>query len=473
MSVRMLRMPLAIGLGCLVGLTAGCGSPEGPNVILITLDTTRYDHLSCYDYERKTSPNIDALAAESAVFEHAYAVSSWTLPTHASIFTGRYPKSHGARYDPGGSVKVAPAVHQGDGVASPDKEVSVRMLAPTTGTLALHLKRRGYQNFGAVAGPWMKGIFGLNLGFDQYDESDIHALYGRAGESVSEAALGFLENKKPGPFLLFLNYYDAHQPWGAPGDARFHFVDKKAVDSIEKMSDTAIDTLVKDIRRSADHELLVGLYDGEIRYMDAQVGRVFDDLKRRGLWEESWVIVTADHGEMLGEKGVYNHGVDSLSEGEIHIPLIIKPPKSGSKTGISVGRRADFVQQVDLLPLLLSELGIDIPRDVHGVLPGRRKKPIVAELRPSNATQGLLQAIVHDKDKLLWRERGVELYDIVLDPSELVNLQDQRPEDAELLARRLKKILADYPEPLASELGPDVDEETLEALRGLGYVGDD
>jgi len=454
-------------------LLPACGATEGPSVILITLDTTRQDHLSCYGYERETSPNIDAIARESAVFTQAYAVSSWTLPTHASIFTGRYPKSHGARYDPEGSVSVAPPVHQGAASPSEDREIRVRMLAPTRDTLAQTLQRRGYRTFAAVAGPWMRSDFQLNLGFDEYSDEDIHSLYGRVGSSVSDAAIDFIQRRGDAPFLLFLNYYDAHQPWGAPGEARYRYVEKEAVDQVERMSDTAIDTLVRDIGRTADHKLLVGLYDAEIHYMDAQVGRVFEELRRRGLWEDSWVIVTADHGEMLGEKGVYNHGVDSLSEGEIRIPLIVKPPASGSTTGITLGRHDVFVQQVDLLPMILSELGIDVPEEVHGVLPGRRKKPVVAELWPHNRTQGLLQAIVHEKDKLLWREEGLELYDLGSDPVELTNLEARRREEAELLARRLKKIMAELPDPLASDLSADVDEETLDALRGLGYVGDD
>jgi hypothetical protein len=209
------RTHRAIAAGLLGCTSLCCGGGDRPNIILITLDTTRADHLSCYGYERETSPNVDALAREATVFERAYAVSSWTLPTHASIFTGRYPKSHGARYDPEGPVAVTPPVHR-DVNAPPQPEVRVRMLAPTTGTLAQLLKKRGYKTSAAVAGPWMKEAFGLSLGFDSYDEEDIHMLYGRLGESVSDAALGFLEEVDSGPFMLFLNYYDAHQPWGRP-----------------------------------------------------------------------------------------------------------------------------------------------------------------------------------------------------------------------------------------------------------------
>lgn len=457
---------------CLLGCTSlCCGGGDRPNIILITLDTTRADHLSCYGYERETSPNVDALAREATVFERAYAVSSWTLPTHASIFTGRYPKSHGARYDPEGPLAVTPPVHR-DVNAPPQTEIRVRMLAPTTGTLAQLLQKRGYKTSAAVAGPWMKEAFGLSLGFDSYDEEDIHMLYGRLGESVSDAALGFLEEVDSGPFMLFLNYYDAHQPWGAPGDAMYRYVDKEAVDQVQRMSESALDTLVKGVGRTDDRELLVGLYDGEIHYMDAQVGRVFDDLKRRGLWENSWVIVTADHGEMLGEKGSYNHGDDSLSEGEIHIPLLIKPPASGSRTGLTVGREGGFVQQVDLLPLLLSELGIDIPEDVQGVLPGQRTEPVIADLWPSHRGGGRLQAMVEEHEKILCRESGLELYDLESDPNELTNLESEKSERAEALRKRLEALFASLPDPIALDIGPDVDEDTLNALKGLGYIGD-
>ncbi|MEE8581760.1 MAG: sulfatase-like hydrolase/transferase, partial [Myxococcota bacterium] len=139
-------------------------APARPDVLMITLDTTRADHLGCYGYGRPTSPNLDALAGESLLFERAYSTSSWTLPAHASLFTGRFPASHGVRHDPDGSLILA------EGIPLAPTELRARALGPNELTLAQVLKQNGYDTGAVVAGPWLLEIFGLGRGFDFYDD---------------------------------------------------------------------------------------------------------------------------------------------------------------------------------------------------------------------------------------------------------------------------------------------------------------
>src|SRR5262245_24928412 len=142
----------------LAALAAACGRDERPNVILITLDTTRADHLGCYGHARNTSPELDRLAAESEVFTQAYATSSWTLPAHASLLTGKYPSSHGADADPQGALRLTDAIAGDPGWS----DYRVRGLASDETTLAAALAERGYRTGAVVAGPWLERVFSLD-----------------------------------------------------------------------------------------------------------------------------------------------------------------------------------------------------------------------------------------------------------------------------------------------------------------------
>ena len=163
-----LQSSLAAGLW----VAGGCATPSRsslPNILLITLDTTRYDRLSCHGYSLPTSPNLDALAAESVLYTRAYSTSSWTLPAHASLFTGKFVTSHGARKDPTGPLRLSSGI-QGN---KDWDNVRARGLSVEETTFAQILKRTGYDTGAVVAGPWMKKVFGLDRGFDQYDDDGI------------------------------------------------------------------------------------------------------------------------------------------------------------------------------------------------------------------------------------------------------------------------------------------------------------
>ena len=216
------RRVLGLGGAAALSLAVGCrpraARAERPNVLLVTLDTTRADHLGCYGYARPTSPALDAIANDGLVYTRAVAPGTWTLPSHASLFTGKVPTSHGARYDPNGSLVLTSAIPNRPGLSG----YRVRGVLPTETTLAGVLARAGYRTGGAAGGPWLKKVFGLGTGFEWWDDDDIGSVNGRSAADLNARALPWLDAVAE-PFMLFLNYFDAHAPLQPPPDyaARF------------------------------------------------------------------------------------------------------------------------------------------------------------------------------------------------------------------------------------------------------------
>jgi arylsulfatase len=448
-----------------------CGSEPGPgpgrpSILLVTFDTTRVDHVSCYGYGKETTPNLDALAADGMRYENAYAVTSWTLPSHASIFTGKFPSAHGARYDPDGALNL---VMEG-GIRGRESwdQFRVHPLAPDQATLAGILADHGYATGAVVGGPWLKEVFGLGRGFLSYDDRNFETgqdgtqVNGRPAEDVTDAAIAFVEEHADRPFLLFVNYYDPHEPYVIRARFLRRFWDGPPPGE----------------EQAGDWNL--ALYDSEILYTDHHFGRLLQFLRDAGLYENLWILVAADHGELLGENGLRGHG-DSLSEPEIRIPLIVKEPGTGRPRGTS----SALVQQVDLLPTLLARLEIGPPPDIQGTAldPGGTSSghPIVAEVHPLPfrgrgkpwRQQGEWRCLVDGRYKFLWGSRGRHLlFDLQVDPGETENLLERRPEVARSMQGAIETYFAGLPAPGRAEEG-FVDEETLQQLRAVGYLGGD
>ena len=441
-------------------LLAGCGADseptgERPNVVLITLDTTRADHLGCYGYERPTSPNLDRLAEQGTIYTNVVSTSSWTLPTHASLFTGQFTTSHGARYDPEGPLKLTA------GIDGPDEwdNYRARGLAQGQVTLAGVLTDAGWRTGAVVAGPWMKEVFGLGAGFEHYDDEDVHSVTGRLASEVTDAALAWLstldEEADDRPFFLFLNYYDPHSPFGAPLPYTFEFMPAQRHTQ----------------RGLANRKNWVDLYDAEILYTDVHLGRLFDGLRALGEYDNTLIVVTADHGELFGEQDRWGHG-EFLSTHELSIPMIIKYP--GHE--VAPGRDARPMQQVDVMPLILERVGLPVPEGVQGRVAGR-DHPLVSEVYPLPmfASTGDWRVLVDGSLKYVWSSQGRHaLYDLDADPEELHDLSGERPEVMQAMHAKLERYLASLPAP--GEAGPEreVDASTTEALKHLGYMdGDD
>ena len=441
------------------GLLAACGGGRDgrPDVVLVTLDTTRADRLSCYGYGRETSPRLDELAAEGVRYRRARAISSWTLPTHAALFTGRFTTSHGARYDPEGPVRLGQALEGFD-------HYRARPLIEAETTLAERLAAHGWRTGGFVAGPWLSRPFGLAQGFERWDDTQIDSVVGRLAEQVTDAALAWVRELGPDePAFLFLNYYDPHGPYGAPAPFTLRFVEG-APEPVDGRWPRKVLREVLERGEAAFGDL----YDGEIAYADHHLGRLFDGLAELGRFDDALVVVTADHGEWLGEAGLWGHG-DDLGEVELAIPLVVRPPG-----GLKGGALSDLaVQQTDVVPIVLDALGLPRPDEVQGHLPRAADAPTFAELYglPGHRREGLWRTLVRGESKLVWSAAGErELFDLAADPLGLADRAARSPDEAAALADLLEAWARTLPPPGAAPDTVDVDPATLRALESLGYV---
>jgi arylsulfatase len=411
-------------------------------VLLVTLDTTRADHLGAYGHTRPTSPSLDALSSESILFENAYSTSSWTLPAHASLFTGKYPTSHGARHDPQGPLVLA------DAVAVPPS-VRARGMSPGELTLARILSAHGWATGAVVGGPWLIRTFGLDAGFEFYDDQGMRDNLGRRAQEITDGAIAWLAGA-PEPFFLFLNYFDPHFPYAPPPPHARRFLPRRVTPDATSQRQAPL------------------LYDAEIRYMDEELGRLLRWLRARGVWERTLVVVTADHGELLGERNDWGHE-RWLWEPLVRVPLVVKLP-GASRPG---RRETHPASLVDVLPLVLHTVGLEIPAGVQGEPAPAGRRELLAEVNPigTESDTGDWRARWHGPFKYLSSTLGDRyLFDLATDPGETRNLVARDAERAEREARDLARAFAALPPP-PSDAGPiEIDAETRELLLDLGYL---
>ena len=471
----------------LTGLPVPNPSSSLPPIVLVTLDTVRSDHLSVYGYERQTSPRIDAFSRGATLYRRAIASSDMTLSTHASLFTGLYPRQHGAR------------VHANAGA---------RSIAPSHPVLAEILRERGYLTLAVVANPdYLAKRYGFDRGFDHYDDrrpppplpdpgrafvsrSIVRGLkwigigddpfaraetaYRQAGR-INRAVVGLLDaaEVEDAPFFLFVNYMDAHWPYDPPPpfDRRFPGRMENEQEWPDSEAFRAARLLERPLTRS-ERAHLVSQYDGGIAYLDAQLGALLDLLDERGLLDPSLVVITADHGEAFGEHGLFAHGV-SVYQDQLHVPLLVKLP------GQRDGRVSDrWASSVDLLPTVLELIG----EDRGDSLPGEswladlpRERVVIAESYPDTVLfqanprfRRVQRAIFSGDHKLVVPEPGrPELYDLARDPKEQQPASAATPPGREL-ASALDAWLRGGQAAEGDRV--PVDETTVERLRALGYV---
>ena len=412
--------------------------PSKPNVVVITVDTLRADHLGCYGFEAARTPHIDALASQGVRAEHAIAATPITLPSHATIFTGLYPPAHGVRDN--GMYKLPEDVE----------------------TLAERLKAEGYRTQAFVSAWVLHHRFNLDQGFDGYD--DVLATEGdpgmfrvpeRSGQRTMDAVLSWLDtafapDKKGEPLLLWVHLFDPHQPYAPPEE------DAKASPT---------------------------LYDGEIASADRQIGRFVDKLRTKGALDDSILVFTSDHGESLGEHGEATHAV-FIYEATVRVPLIIRyPRKLPAGTTYSAS-----VRSVDLVPTVLGLADLK-PMETQGLdlskaMAGKAETPMVSPYSESMHPElEFGMAPLHGIRSAQWtyiRAPRPELYDRSKDPGELRNLlEDADPAvsqsataEALTLDARLAQVFEDSKRfGQTSDVRP-IDAETAEMLKALGYMSE-
>lgn len=455
-------------------MAAGGVSAQAPNLLVIVLDTLRSDHLGAYGYPRPTSPWLDRYARSSFLYDRAVSPSSYTLPPHATLFTGLYPRAHGAQVADGSEAGLS--LKQ---LGLHADWAQVQPLAPEATTLAEIARAAGLET-GAICAnsAYLSRHFGLDQGFDTYvDRPGIRpaarpaglslaarlrrvegAPLGRALASneryyllapeVNALARSWLAERRKRRFFLFLNYMDPHAPYLPVGRYRKLFRDEGGM---------------------GDDDDPVSAYDAEIRYLDDHLGRLFRQLAEWQLLDRTLVVIVADHGESFGEHQRVGHAV-SVYEGEVRVPLILHLP--GQERGERVDR---FVHLVDVLPTLLETMGLPAPADLPGrslLRDGTRDggaSPIVAHLGRYERDYAEY-AIYRDPWKLITRSDATqELYDLRRDPGERSDLLDLHRPVADRLTVELAQFLAST-RPRFETRAQEIDAETLERLRALGYV---
>jgi arylsulfatase A-like enzyme len=451
------------GLLACVALACSREVTSQPDVVIVTLDTTRADHLGIYGYERDTSPAIDRFARDAVVYDRAWASGAWTLPTHASIITGKHVSSHGARFDTSGADASLSQVLEGEFF----ERHEARRLPEDEVTLAELLSDRGYATAAFAAGPWLAPPFGLLQGY-QVRDAEVRGVAGRRAEEITDHVIEWLISlPNEVPMHALVNYFDPHSPYEPPKgfDDLPHARDPLDPEQDEMFVNGGA------ILKQAQRRALIDRYDGEIRYMDHHVGRLLAALRRVDRYRGALIVLVGDHGEIFGEHGVIGHG-RWLYEPVLRVPLLVHFPD-----GANAGRRETHpISQVDLLPLSAAELGLELPPGVEGVGPGEREWVLAQTFRDPFSLSSYgerydrdLTALVRWPWKLIASDRGLmEIYQLDEDPAEAQPVAD--PATATHLAKALAEI--------RSELGPmreapratGVDAQLEESLRALGYV---
>jgi arylsulfatase A-like enzyme len=325
-------------------------------------------------------------------------------------------------------------------------------LAQNEVTLAEVLKETGYTTAAVVGGPWLKRIFGLNKGFDYYNDYQISTVNGRLAGQVTTSALNWLERIREKKFFLFLNYFDPHGPYRPPEGFAFRFLPK----------DTNF------VGRKPTLKENNALYDAEILYMDHYIGWLLQKLKVDNLYNNTLIIVTSDHGELFGEHGKFGHG-HYLYQEELHVPLFIKYP-----AGEVSPRRTDLrLQLTDILPMICERVGITIPGNIQGASPSQIKHPIIAETYPLPliSKDGSWKSIFEGDFKFIWNSKEQHmLFNLKDDPEENVNIIGQDSKRTEGMMTQLEQYLAKLPKPGLAVPAGEPDDQTKEALKSLGYV---
>jgi arylsulfatase A-like enzyme len=408
-------------IATLAFLAINSSTPEIRHIILISIDTCRADYLSCYGYPQETTPHIDAFAKDATLFKNVVSPVPITLPAHSSMLAGTIPPFHGVRNN------------------------IFFKLAPSNQTLPEMLKQNGFNTSAIISAFVLDKQFGLDQGFDTYHDTFKkihHNKFGneRRGDETTEIALDWLEKNKDNKSFLMLHYYDPHIDYAPPEPFASQFANN--------------------------------LYAGEIAFTDHCIGRFIQKLKDLQMYDSTLLIITGDHGEMLGEHGEEEHTY-FIYESAIKVPLVIKLP--GQKKAVTVTQPVGLV---DIVPTLCSLLNIDIPAEVQGeditaLLKGRPPEAyerfLYSEsLTPTRFGANPLMSISTDKWKYIQSKRP-ELYDVTTDPGESHNLIDKETHRGRILEDKLREILE-----RSVRKDPDsqlkLDAESIKRLESLGYV---
>lgn len=420
---------------------------DRPNLILISIDTLRADHLGCYGYNRNTSPNIDRFAEDNVLFKNTIAQSSWTLPSHMSMLTGLYPSRHG--------------------VLSSRKKLGDEHL-----TLGEILQNAGYQTVAMTDGAYMSHKFGYQ-GFDLFDDKPIQS-WGSIERTYTKA-VNWLRKNHSSTFFLFLHTYQVHAPYN-PSPQYDVYSDKNYRGILEATANKLATDYhgIQDKMKLEDYTYLVDKYDGDIYYTDHFFGKLFKELRDLGLYDRSIIVLTSDHGENFLDHKAYHIGHLELYDEIIKVPLIIKAPAFLKKHIVEAQ-----VESIDIMPTVLELLGISTPKGLDGESLAELTKKGSYNSTFAFSEKDYDNKIIRSEDwKLLLRASNdsesseIELYNLKVDPDENSNLFAQEVEIGKSLFAELQAWMGIQKR--RSKFVPtdkiELDENLKEQLKALGYM---
>ncbi len=422
---------------------ADAGPQRRPHLLIYLVDTLRKDHLGCYGYPRPVSPRLDAFAESAVVFDNAIGQSSWTRASVASLFTGLWPRSHGA-------------------IGRRDR------LAPEAATLAEALSAAGYRSAGFISNANVDRRLGFGQGFEEY------SAWRGGSNDINLPVFRWLEGLDPeAPFFLYVHTKDPHDVYAPPEEFRRRLAPEAEAFYREHIAGKPRRQAWPSDPETIRH--LLALYDAEIAYNDSSFGDLLDFLEARGLLDSTLVVFLSDHGEEFFDHGGWNHGKNLHAE-TLDFPLVVKFP------GQRAPRRvAAPVQHIDVLPTILEYLGLPAPPGVEGVsfldlalgeggAPAGPAPPVYSHLHLDGPPYA---SIVDGEWKLIQRRaEGAGFFSLLyrwkVDPRETEELSAKLPVRAAVLAAKLEEKLAEASriEPQEIELDPDLERE----LKALGYL---
>ena len=434
---------------------------QKPNIIVIVADTLRADHLGSYGYSQALTPNLDQLAAHSIRYSHAFAQAAWTKPSMATLLTGLYPSSHATRYKTSAlptGLATLPGLLQAQGYVTGGFANNVN-IAPFFNF------QQGFTDYEFLAPDYLLGASEASSQLTVYQvarmvnerffqaHKNVHSFY-QPADVVNERAIDWLKNRQDERFFLFLHYMDPHdpyfeQPFNNHGIAR--------VSTPNPPPDMAPE--------------MVRLYDGEITYMDRYLGQLFAWLKQTGLYDETLIVFTADHGEEFYEHGGWWHGL-TLYDEQIHVPLLVKLP--GQATGeIDTG----LARTLDIAPTVLRIAGFDAPKAMQGV---DLRNPEQERPKFVYAEEDHQGNVLYAGRSMDWKymaanggnPRGLpprSLFHLANDPAEMHNLSQAEPEKAEQAAERVARVSAWAKSGQVGASEVELDQVRQNAIERSGY----
>ena len=459
----------AVGLGGIAvtrAIDALTTTRRPPSVVLILVDTLRADYLGAYGFDGPVSPNLDAFAGESVLFERAFSQAPWTKPSIASLFTSLQPETHKVLSHEG---KYGDAEHG-----------STEALPAEAATIAESFQAAGYATAAFVANPWMLREHGFAQGFDVYDQHE--GGLPPTTEAMLRPVRRWLAARKPGePFFLYLHLMDVHGPYDAP-DADYEAVrDSPGLGPAHTLTAEEMSGLRRYLLRARwvngddVRELRTwrGRYAAGVHAVDRQLGPFLEEMKQSRVLDESIVVVTADHGEELCDNGGWDHGF-RLWDNQIRVPLLVHLPG-----GAGAGRRVeDVVSLIDLMPTLLAQGGITPPdaaqgHDFSSLLEGGAGDGPGVSYAGGVKWSPELHSLRAPDWKLIRDGRAgpTQLFDLTTDPGEQHDVSQARPHEL----ASLEGTLAAHQDALAvlPSLAPaqgEVSDEMKKRLEALGYA---